>query len=286
MRIRLPNTRTPFPFRRSHTSGRKGKFRIWPLLLFGLFFLIYTQSHQETVPLSGRTQIVDMSRSDEVALGLQSYRTLLSQSDVISSGNDLDRIRSIGKRIAAVTGVNDFKWEFNLIRSEQANAFALPGGKVAIYTGILPITQNDDGLAAVMGHEIAHATSRHGAERMTHQRLTQLGGVALNMAVGEMAPETQQMVLGAFGLGSQFGILLPFSRKHESEADYIGLLYLARACFNPREAPLLWGRMQQAQGSNRPPEFLSTHPTAQTRIEQFKQWMPEALRISKEHCNK
>src|SRR5690606_26436710 len=167
------------------------------------------------------------------------------------------------------------KWEYSVIRSDQANAFALPGGKVAIYTGILPVAENADGLAVIMGHEVAHAIARHGAERMAQQQLLQWGQLAVGMAAGELDAGTQRMIMGAFGLGAQYGAILPFSRKHESEADYIGLLYVARACFDPREAPKLWQRMAKAaSGSGQPAEFMSTHPSPDTRIRQFEEWMP------------
>ncbi len=268
---------------RKVTRNRKGKLRIWPLLLFGAYLIYYFASHQETVPVTGRTQLIDISRQQEIALGLSSYREILSQEDVIGSGPEVKMLRNVAKRVAAVVDAKDMQWEFNLIRSEQANAFALPGGKVAVYTGILPITQNEDGLATVLGHEIAHAVARHGAERMAHQRLTQVGTLAVGASIGDMEVNTQRIVLGALGIGSRFGILLPYSRKHESEADYIGLIYLAKACFNPEEAPLLWERMAEANRST-PPEFMSTHPAPSTRISQFREWMPEAKRIFTAHC--
>ena len=153
-----------------------------------------------------------------------------------------------------------------------------------VYTGILPIVENDDGLATVLGHEISHAVARHGAERMAHEKLAQFAGMAVAMSMQDMEPGTQRMVYGAFGLGSRFGILLPFSREHESEADYMGLIYLARACFNPEEAPKVWERMAK-HGGSRPLEFLSTHPAPETRIQQFKRWMPEALVVRKKYCS-
>ena len=149
---------------------------------------------------------------------------------------------------------------------------------------ILPVAANDDGLAVIMGHEIAHAVARHGAERMAQQRLQQLGEVALSMSTSEMDMEKRRMVMGAFGLGSQFGIMLPFSRKHESEADYMGLIYVARACFNPEEAPKLWERMAEASAGRAPAEFMSTHPNPDTRIEQFNGWMEMARQERAKHC--
>jgi predicted Zn-dependent protease len=254
-------------------------------VIFGAFFAWYYFSHQEEVPLTGRKQLVDLSREQEAALGLESYRQILGQSQIVAGGADVDRIRAIGRRLAAVSDDPGFEWEFNLIASDQANAFALPGGKVAVYSGLLPIAGNDDGLAAVMGHEIAHAIARHGAERIAHEKLAQLGSLAVGTAVGEMDVQTQRMVMGALGVGAQFGVLLPFSRSHETEADYMGLIYTARACFDPREAPRLWERMSRAAGGGAAPaEFMSTHPGHETRIQNLDQWMAEAMRVRAESC--
>jgi len=152
-----------------------------------------------------------------------------------------------------------------------------------VYSGILPIAENIDGLAVIMGHEIAHAIARHGAERMAHQKLMQFGQMAAGMALGGMDIGAQRAVMGAMGAGGQYGILLPFSRNHESEADYIGLIYAARACFDPREAPKLWDRMN-ANSEGRTDEFASTHPSPETRIKQFEEWMPEALEVYNQNC--
>ena len=262
---------------------RRGRFKIWPLVLFGLYGLYYYYSNQQTVALTGRTQLVDLSREQEAALGFQSYQEILNQSEVIRSGPEVDRVRRIGQRLAQAIGEESFEWEFNVIRSDQVNAFCLPGGKVAVFTGILPVAANDDGLAVIMGHEIAHAVARHGAERMAQQKLQQLGEIALNMSTNEMDFEKRRLIMGAFGLGSQFGVMLPFSRAHESEADYMGLIYTARACFNPEEAPGLWERMAQAS-SQRVAEFMSTHPNPDTRIQQFNEWMEMAKAERAKYC--
>ncbi len=274
--------------RRRRQYGRRGRFKIWPLLIFAAFGVYYYFSNQETVPVTGRNQLVTMDRKQEMQLGLASYKDVLRKSQIVKSGEIVDIVKEIGRRIAKAAAKDDpgFQWEFNIIKSDQANAFALPGGKVAFYTGILPIAKNRDGIAAIMGHEIAHAIARHGAERMATQQLIQWGQLAVGMAAGELDVQTQQMIMGAFGIGAQYGAMLPFSRKHESEADYIGLIYLARACFDPREAPKLWQRMGEASKSRgkQPSEFMSTHPSPQTRIEQFKAWMPEALEVRRKHC--
>ena len=263
------------------------KYRLVPILLFAIYGIWFWYSNRTEVPLTGRTQIVDMTTEQEMALGLQSYRQILSQERVVDPGSEVTQaVRSIGERIARAAADVDpgFNWEYNVIDSPQANAFALPGGKVAVYTGILPVVANEDGLAVVMGHEIAHAIARHGAERMAMQKLTQLGTMAAGISIADMDPQQQRMILGALGVGAQFGVLLPFSRDHESEADRMGLILLARACFDPREAPRVWERMGQQQQGGRPPEWQSTHPSSETRIRQFEAWMPEALQIRQEYC--
>ncbi len=269
---------------RGMVRKRSGGFRVWPILLFAGFGVIYYFSNSETNELTGRRQMIAISEDQEIALGLNSYNQILSQAPVVQGGVHYQKINEIGQRIAASTGETDFTWEFNLIDSDQANAFALPGGKVAVYSGILPIAKNEDGLAVIMGHEVAHAIARHGAERMAHQQLKQWGTMAMGVAVGEMDIGAQRGIMGAFGVGAQFGAMLPFSRKHESEADYMGLIYVARSCYNPEEAPKVWERMAEASSGNNTSEFASTHPSPRTRIEQFREWMPEALEIRKKFC--
>lgn len=257
-----------------------------PILLFAGYFIFYYLGHQETVPITGRHQLVDIDRTQEMALGLQSWAQIKQQSQLVRSGHNLQVIQDVGQRIATAAATEDpgFDWEFNLIESNQLNAFCLPGGKVAFYTGILPIAKDANGVAVIMGHEIAHAIARHGAERMAHQKLVQFASLAAGIALGDMDQGTQRVVMGALGAGSQYGVLLPFSRKHESEADYIGLMYVARACYDPREAPRLWQRMADANRGS-PAEFMSTHPSPHTRIAQFEQWMPQALKVRAQYCN-
>lgn len=274
------------PYRHWGRRRRSGFSLRWiPILLFAGYFAFYYFAHQETVPLTGRSQLVDIDRQQEMAIGLQSWAEIERQSKLVQDGPNLELLRRVGERIANAASAEDpgFDWEFNLIDSPQRNAFALPGGKVAFFTGILPIARNADGIAAIMGHEIAHAIARHGAERMAYQKLIQFGSLAASVALGDMDWGTRRAIMGAMGAGSQYGILLPFSRKHESEADYIGLMYMARACFDPREAPLLWQRMQAA-GSGASSEFASTHPSPATRISTFQRWMPEALSVREQYC--
>jgi len=281
------------------TFGRRGgmggqprrrmswKVRLIPIVLFAIYGLYYYVSNQETVPITGRSQLVDMTREQEMSLGLQSYQEILGQSQVMQQGEAVDLIRTIGRKLANAAGDVDpgFDWEFNVIQSEQANAFALPGGKTAVYTGLFPVAENTNGLAVVMGHEIGHAIARHGAERMAYQKLVQIGSMAASVALGDMDYQTQRAVMGALGVGAQYGVLLPFSRDHESEADYLGLLFVARACFDPTEAPKLWARMGEMSQDQQPSEFMSTHPSHETRIRQFEEWMPEALTIREQHCS-
>lgn len=280
---------------------RRGGFRWWILVVFGLYAAWYWTSHQQESPFTGRAQLIDSTPAQEAALGLQAYRQVLSESRVVSVGEMPDQVREIARRliavgpqveaeIAAARGAEPsipwdaFNWDVNVIESEQANAFCMPGGKIAVYTGILPIAQNSDALAAIMGHEIAHALLRHSAERMAQQKLVQLGSMAAGVAVSEMDPQQQRALMAVMGAGAQYGVLLPFSRDHESEADEVGLMLAAAACFDPREAIGLWQRMAQANGGQAPPEFMSTHPSGSTRIAHLTALMPRALEIRKAYC--
>ena len=262
----------------------RGRYRWLGVLLILAYGAYFYFSNRETVPLTGRSQVVDLTREEEATLGAQSYREILSQSQVVPSGAAVEQIRRIGRRLARVSEDPGFRWEFNLIQSDQANAFALPGGKVAIYSGILPVAENENGLAVIMGHEIAHAIARHGAERMAHQNLAEMANVAADLSLGDLSLQQRRMVMGVLGAGTQYGIMLPFSRSHESEADYMGLIFVARACFDPREAPKVWERMGRLSGGQKPAEFMSTHPSSETRIRQFEEWMPEALQVRAQHC--
>jgi metalloendopeptidase OMA1, mitochondrial len=275
----------------SRFSGRGGfnLMRLLPLVLFGLYMGYYYLSHREVVPITGRKQLVDLSREQEAALGYQSYQEILRTEQIVTTGESAKLVRDITERLIGAIHKLDpkadpgFEWEANLIESPQANAFALPGGKIAVYTGIFPVALNSDGLAAVMGHEVAHAIARHGAERMAYQKLVQIGSMAAGASVGDMSPQARQAVMGALGAGAKFGVLLPFSRDHESEADEMGLYFAAAACFDPREAPKLWERMA-AEGGAKPAEFSSTHPSNATRIENLNRWMPKALEYYQLHC--
>lgn len=227
---------------------------------------------------AGRTARVGLSTEQEQALGMQSFQQVLQESDVVTSGAEYEVVTRVAQRIAKATGERgrDFQWSVALVRSDQVNAFCLPGGKIVIYTGILPVAANEAGLATVMGHEVAHATSRHGAERVFKQRATDTLLTGVQVSMSDMDYQQQRAIMGALGAGAQYGILMPFGRDHEIEADQIGLLYMARAGYDPRESIDFWQRMAEA-GGGQPPEFLSTHPTHGTRIQRLEQFMPEAV---------
>jgi metalloendopeptidase OMA1, mitochondrial len=282
-----------YPQQQSYGASPRRGFsfiRLLPLVLFGLYFTWYYFGHQTSVPLTGRKQLVDISREQEMALGYQSYQEVLRTENVVTTGDAPKLVRGIAQRLIDAVHKLDpqadpgFEWEANVIESDQVNAFALPGGKIAVYTGIFPIAANESGLAVVMGHEISHAIARHGAERMAYQKMVQMGSMAVGMGVGDMSAGAQRAVMGALGAGTKFGVLLPFSRNHESEADHMGLMLAAAACFDPTEAPKLWERMA-AQSQGKPPEFASTHPSDATRIADLEKWMPEAQAIRQKYCS-
>jgi len=266
---------------------RRGGFRWQIMLLFAIGAAVYYFANQKTVPYTGRKQLRTMKPAAEMQLGLQSYKQILSDNrqNLVQSGPVVDAVREIGAKIARAASDSDpgFDWAFNVIESDQANAFALPGGYTAVYTGIIPVAENEDGLAVIMGHEVAHALAHHGAERMAQQNMKRIVGAGVAMGAGGMDFGAQKTVMGVFGGISQYGFALPFSRKHESEADEIGLLLVARACYDPREAPKLWERMG-AQGGPTPPEFGSTHPAPSTRVADFKRLMPSAIEVYNQSC--
>ena len=229
-----------------------------------------------TVPVTGRKSFNLIPEGQAVAMGEDAYQQVLSESKLITSGRDYEMMIEVGNRIAAVAD-EPYEWEFALIDDPNTvNAFCLPGGKVAVYTGILPVARNADGLAVVMGHEIAHAVARHGSERMTDQLALQVAGTGLESLLGGTSEGSRNLIMAAYGVGAQIGVLLPFGRSQESEADHIGLVYMARAGYDPQEAPLFWERMNAQSGGGSPPEFLSTHPNPENRVRQLRGWMAEA----------
>jgi len=232
----------------------------------------------QTAPITHRSQIILIDEPQEVALGIKAYQAALSKAKRATDAEKTAWVERVGKRIAAAAERPDYRWEFALIQDDKMiNAFALPGGKMAVYTGILPVAETEAGLAVVMSHEVAHAIARHGGERMTTGLLAQLGMTALNvgLAVKGEDPGTIQAFNTAYGLGAQFGILLPFSRNQESEADHIGLILMSRAGYDPKAAIGFWQRMAETKKAA-PPEWLTTHPSDATRIRQLRALLPEA----------
>jgi predicted Zn-dependent protease len=236
-----------------------------------------------TVPETGRRELILIPESQELALGVKSYQEILSKSKLSQDQKIAEMVRRVGGNVARVRSrdypiAKDYQWEFNVIEDEKtSNAFALPGGKIAVYTGILKYTQNEAGLATVMSHEVAHALARHGGERMSQVLLAQLGEGAISAAVKNQSPEAVKAINIGYGAATTVGVLLPYSRLQESEADHIGLILMAKAGYDPREAIGFWERMAKAEGT-KPLAFLSTHPTDEKRIAQIKQWMPEVLK--------
>jgi predicted Zn-dependent protease len=253
--------------------------------------LLLAMSGCETNPYTGRSQLLMTSVSQEMQLGAQAYQQVKNDPKVRQSQDprEIDPVERVASRIIEAAKrskyaemAKQFQWEVTVIKDDKTmNAFALPGGKIAVYTGIFPVAKTEAGLAAVMGHEVVHALARHGAERMSQGQLTNAALQAIGAAAGAsgMNPMLSQGAMAALGAGAQVGVLLPFSRAHESEADYIGILLAADAGYDPRESVHLWERMEQLSGGGGPSEFLSTHPGHETRIAQLKKWMPEAMGI-------
>ncbi|WP_455755797.1 M48 family metallopeptidase [Sulfurimonas sp.] len=222
-------------------------------------------------PVTDRSQVMLISQNEELALGEKSYKEFLSKAKLSTNKVQISRVRTIGNRIAKAANRKDFKWEFNLVEDDQINAFCLPGGKVIVYTGIMKIAQNDDQLATVMSHEVAHALARHGAERMSHQQISGVVKQLGSILVGSAAPEYAGAFDMAYGYGTQLGIMLPYSRSHEHEADEIGIHLMKKAGYNVNEAIIFWKNMKKVKDGKAPPEFLSTHPSDDNRIQKISE---------------
>lgn len=285
--------------RQQPSGGRRGiNPRFIILLLFAGYGVYYWFSNQSVDAVTGESVLIDrnLSIEEEKTLGLQAYQEILSQERPVDPDSQIARqVRGIAERLVdkvpvveqalaaengqpAPTFSQGFAWEVNVIESEQANAFCLPGGKMAVYTGLVPVARNENAMAVVMGHEIAHALLRHGAQRMAQQKLSQVGQMA--GAMSGMDPQQQQMVMAAMG----YGYLLPYARKHETQADEVGLMLAAAACFDPQEAVPLWERMSEASGGQAQPEFASTHPNPGTRIANLQSLMPKAMEYRQRFC--
>lgn len=262
--------------------GKSGLAIAIPLLIgLAVVGFKFCSAEGQVVPITGREQKVGLSDDQQMQLGLQYYDEFLQQSagKVVDSGPEWEMVREVTERIVAAAEEHkpDFEWDVTLIDEPQANAFCLPGGKMVVYTGILKPAGSPEGLATVLGHEVAHAVAEHGAERIFKQQLTD---TAVQFAAGAFADDPVEFrnIAGLLGAGAQVGLNLPWSREQESESDHIGLIYMARAGYDPRAAVGFWERMEEATGGQqRPPEYLSTHPESTTRIEQIKEWLPEAL---------
>ena len=249
----------------------------WKSAAATLTLVLIAASGCATVPYTNRSQLMMMPESDDLKLGAAAYQQVLTKEKITTDPRFTQPVVEVGRRIAAAADKPDYQWAFTVIDDpKQANAFCLPGGKVAVYTGIFPIAKDEDGLAVVIGHEVAHALARHGAERMSTGMALQAAGTAVAIAAGTQGAATQQAVMAAYGLGAQVGVALPFSRSQESEADRIGLILMSKAGYNPEAAIGLWQRMEQNSGGKGPPEWLSTHPAEATRQQDIRGWITEA----------
>jgi len=245
-----------------------------------------------TVALTGRRQLNIVPDGEMLSMSSQQYGEFMKENKPSTNAEQTARIKRVGARIqsaveeyARQTGhANDlagYAWEFNLVESKEVNAWCMPGGKVVFYTGIMPVCRDDDGVAVVMGHEVAHAVAKHGAERMSQSLLVEMGGAALSVALQAKPQETQQLWMSAFGAGAQYGVLMPFGRGQESEADHLGLIFMAMAGYDPHHAVEFWQRMSKASGGEKPSEFMSTHPSDEHRIQKIQEELPEAMRYYK-----
>jgi predicted Zn-dependent protease len=240
------------------------------------------------VPMTGRKQFTAIPSGQMTALGAESYQKVISENKLSDNARYTSMVNEVGRNVSSAVEeymrmnnmkdkISEYSWEYNVIKSDAKNAFCMPGGKIAFYEGIMPICEDKNGVAVVMAHEVAHAIADHGNERLSQQLAVQLGGVALSEALKNEKEMTLNLAMAAFGLGSQIGVLLPYSRTHESEADELGLYFMAMAGYDPNGAVEFWRRMQNSSQGN-PPEFLSTHPHPESRIERLQKHMPEAMK--------
>lgn len=257
----------------------------------GLMLILFIVYSCASVPLTGRKQLNLLPESEMVSMALTSYDEFLKENPLSTNVQETKMVKEVGAKIAEAVKtyltnnnmadrIKDYNWEFNYVQNDEPNAWCMPGGKVVVYSGIMTYAKSDAMLAVVLGHEIAHAVARHGNERMSQGLLIQMGGTALDVALKEKPAETRALFQQAYGVGSQIGIALPYSRQHESEADKMGLIFMAMAGYNPEVAIQFWENMASA-GGVKPPELLSTHPSDQTRINNLKAFMPEALKYYK-----
>lgn len=252
-----------------------------------IIVILFLSLSCSTVPITGRQQFSILSDSAMLSMSLRQYNEFLKTNKLSRNQEQTQMVKKVGRKIQMAVeqyftdknmsyALKDYKWEFNLIESEEKNAWAMPGGKVVVYEGILPITKDEAGLAVVMGHEIAHAIAKHGNERMSQGLIALMGGMVLSKALEEKPGKTRQLWMTVFGVGAQYGVMLPFSRLQETEADHLGLIFMAIAGYDPDEAVEVWKRMAQMKEGQTPPEFLSTHPSDETRIRKIKETIPKA----------
>jgi predicted Zn-dependent protease len=245
-------------------------------VVVGVVVLFFT--HRQTTPVTHRVQHVGLTDKQQMQLGSEEYAKTLKEdrAQIISSGTGYTQVQRVARRIEAVAQRDkpEFVWKVTLLRKDEANAYCLPGGKIVVFTGILPLTRTDAGLATVLGHEVAHATAEHVAERLEREKLTK---IAVAIVAGGIAvtPAQYAHVVALLGVGGE-AASLPFSRKQESEADHIGLIYMARAGYDPHQAVAFWKRMLRASRGKEPPEFASDHPSTARRVKQVEGWLPEA----------
>ncbi|GAB3754361.1 M48 family metallopeptidase [Lysobacter olei] len=292
--------------RQSGAPRRGGGIRWWILILFAGYAAWQWFGSAKVDPYTGEKAHYGATPEEEVQLGAQAFQQVLgdaqAQGALLPANTEVSQqIRTIAQRLVArvpevttdmaaanqqqvPTSHQNFQWDVAVIQSDQANAFCLPGGKMAVYTGLIPVAQNQDAMAVVMGHEIAHALLRHGSQRMAQQKLVQMGQMAAGMAVGGMDPQQQQAVMAALGAGAQYGFILPYGRNHETQADEVGLMLAAAACFDPQQAIPLWERMASLGGGQQPPEFASTHPNPANRIQNLQSLMPQAEAFRAKYC--
>jgi len=258
-------------------------------------FLLFVLVSCATVPVTGRQQLSLVPAQQLMSMSLQNYDDFLKNNKLSVDTEKTLLVRRTGKAVQQAVErymrmigreaeLEGYQWEFNLVEDETVNAWCMPGGKVVVYTGILPIARDEAGLAVIMGHEIAHAIANHGGERLSHGLMVQMGGIALSEALSAKNPQTQQLFLSLYGVGTQVGYVLPYSRLQESEADRLGLIFMAMAGYDPGQAVPFWQRMaNQKDGKNTPPEFLSTHPSDTTRIQKIRELLPEAMKYYVRH---
>jgi len=256
--------------------------------LYLSILLLFVIQACTTVPISGRSQLNLIPAESMLSMSYQQYDQFLKENKLSTNAVETERVKRVGRNIEKAVNqyfaqrnmsyqLKDYKWEYNLVESKEINAWCMPGGKVVVYSGILPVTQDDTGLAVVMGHEIAHAIAQHGNERMSQQLVAQMGGLALATALATKPAQTQQLWMAVFGAGATVGVLLPYSRLQENEADELGLTFMAMAGYDPRKAVDFWERMSKSKSGQAPPEFLSTHPSDQTRINKIKAIIPKVM---------